>query len=60
MWMNTINAPYTNDVGSPGEPFLTEFTPLRVGVIYCWMLRETLQQDSWPGYILVKVYEKKW
>ena len=31
-------------------------TPLRVGIIYCWMMRELLLQPNWPGLIIAYIY----
>ena len=31
-------------------------TPLRVGIVYCWMMREILLQPNWPGLITAYIY----
>ena len=31
-------------------------TPLRVGIVYCWMMRELLSQPTWPGLVTAYVY----
>lgn len=31
-------------------------TPLKVGIVYCWTMREALRQETWPGNIIASIY----
>ncbi|KAL8724983.1 MAG: hypothetical protein Q9181_006587, partial [Wetmoreana brouardii] len=69
----TANAPIIRVEESRPQPFPNIFhlvrpsastirrgavlTPLKVGIVYCWMLREVLfNRQSWPGMITASIY----
>ena len=31
-------------------------TPIKVGIVYCWMMRLAVRWPSWPGHIIASIY----
>ena len=56
-----INGPYRNILHTI-HPFSSSvnpdavLTPLKVGIVYCWMLRLAPQWPSWSGHIVASIY----
>ncbi|KAG7007497.1 hypothetical protein G7Y79_00009g026060 [Physcia stellaris] len=71
-WKNTDNAPLRQKVTFRNRPFesiqhtiqpallseTTPLTPLKVGLVYCWMMKGVLQQQPWPGEITASIYKR--
>ena len=38
------------------SPVIGALTPSRVGIVYCWMMKEVLLQPTWPGLVIADIY----
>ncbi|KAI4199456.1 MAG: hypothetical protein LQ350_004597 [Teloschistes chrysophthalmus] len=68
LWRDTANAPILRSSEERSSPFTevllaiqpsllvrTELTPLKVGIVYCWIVRQVLLESSWPGQITARI-----
>lgn len=46
--LHTIRPALSSGIGA--------LTPSRVGIVYCWMMRELLLQPTWPGLVTADIY----
>ena len=59
--MEARNNPYRNILHSirPSSSTVRPeavLTPLKVGIVYCWMMHLAVQWPSWPGHIVASIY----
>ncbi|KAL8663364.1 MAG: hypothetical protein Q9202_003883 [Teloschistes flavicans] len=68
LWKDTANAPIQRPEEDRSTPYMevlhaiqpsllarTELTPLKAGIVYCWIVRQVLLEASWPGQIIARV-----
>ncbi|KAL8634750.1 MAG: hypothetical protein Q9228_007680, partial [Teloschistes exilis] len=68
LWKDSANAPFRRAEEDRGSPFTevlyaihpslharTELTPLKAGIVYCWIIRQVFRESSWPGQITARI-----
>ncbi|KAL8716218.1 MAG: hypothetical protein Q9220_000123 [cf. Caloplaca sp. 1 TL-2023] len=71
-WKDTANQPFTKARVERQVPFDefeftirpslqpgTTLTPLKTGVVYCWILYELLQLQQWPGHAIANIFQSR-
>lgn len=70
IWQSTADDPILQKQEDHFEPFWNivqevrpallspraVLTPLGTGIVYCWMIRRVLDEQTWPGHITASIY----
>lgn len=53
------NPPFTNFrwTVTPSPVFPAVLTPLKVGIVTCWVMREVVENPKWPGHIHARIWD---
>ncbi|KAL9589316.1 MAG: hypothetical protein Q9203_001877, partial [Teloschistes exilis] len=71
-WKDTANAPIDSNIHDRELPFRsfefvtqpsrahgTVLTPLKVGIVLCWVMQSVLEANYWPGVIHANIYDQR-
>lgn len=70
IWIDTANRPVSKPITAHEPPF-TNFrwtvvpntvqgavlTPLKVGIVTCWAMRDAIEHPTWPGHIQARIFD---
>ncbi|KAL8686894.1 MAG: hypothetical protein Q9218_006782 [Villophora microphyllina] len=68
LWKDSVNTPILRPEEDRSQPYMeilhaiqpsllprVDLTPLKSGIVYCWIVRQVLLQNSWPGEIIAEI-----